>query len=264
MDNNIMNLSLGQLACAYIFIVLVIGLVRYKGINREKDIVLATFRMTVQLILTGYVLIYIFDHPSAFMTIFVILVMEVFSIYTVIKRLKADKVTKEFKKIIAVSVLLGSSVCIFYFLLVVIRIKPWYDPQYFIPIAGMFLGNSMTAVTLGANNLIEEMRTKKDLIEGALILGASPKEASKEIVNRSFDQALTPTINSMLGMGIVFLPGMMTGQILSGLSPLTAVSYQIATMLGILGAAAFASFIMVEFGYRTFFNKRKQLRQVED
>lgn len=107
MNNSIMNLSLGQLACAYIFIIFVIGLVRYKGINREKDILLATFRMTVQLVLTGYVLIYIFDNPSPFMTLLVILVMEIFSIYTVIKRLKADKVTKEFKKIIAASVLLG-------------------------------------------------------------------------------------------------------------------------------------------------------------
>ena len=98
MNDSIMNLSLGQLACAYIFIIFVIGLVRYKGINREKDIVLATFRMTVQLVLTGYVLIYIFDNPSPFMTLLIILVMEIFSIYTVIKKTRSRQGYKRIQK----------------------------------------------------------------------------------------------------------------------------------------------------------------------
>lgn len=255
----IINLSIVQLLYAYFFILLVLGLVRYKGINRERDILISCLRMTIQLSLVGYILIYIFDNPSPFITLVIILVMEIFSIYTIIKRLK-HKVSREFKNIIIISVLLGTTTCLFYFLFIVIRIKPWYDPQYFIPISGMLLGNSMTAIALGANNLLEQMNSKRDFIEGALILGATPKEASKEIVGSSFDSALTPTINSMLGMGIVFLPGMMTGQILSGTSPVTAISYQIAVMLGILGSVSLSSFIIIEFGYRTFFNDKAQLK----
>jgi len=255
----IINLSLFQMICAYLFIILVLFLVRYKGINREKDILVSCFRMSVQLVLTGYVLIYIFKNPSALITFIVILVMEVFSIYTIIKRLK-QKVSREFKKIISISVIVGTTTCLFYFLFIVIRIKPWFDPQYFIAISGMLLGNSMTAIALGSNNLLEQMKSKRDLIEGALILGATPREASKEIVNSSFDSALLPTINSMLGMGIVFLPGMMTGQILSGVSPITAISYQIAVMLGIFGAVSLSSFITVELGYKTFFNEKAQLK----
>lgn len=103
------------------------------------------------------------------------------------------------------------------------------------------------------------MATQKNLVEEALILGATPQAATKSIVNSAFDAAIMPTINSMLGMGIVFLPGMMTGQILSGTSPATAVNYQIAIMLGILGAVALTVILMLQLGYRNFFNEEDQL-----
>jgi putative ABC transport system permease protein len=103
------------------------------------------------------------------------------------------------------------------------------------------------------------MTAQRALVEEALILGATPQEASKNIINNTFDAAILPTINSMVGMGIVFLPGMMTGQILSGTAPTTAIAYQIAIMLGILGAVALSVMIMLQLGYRTFFNKEAQL-----
>jgi putative ABC transport system permease protein len=78
-------------------------------------------------------------------------------------------------------------------------------------------------------------------------------------VDGAFDSAILPTINSMVGMGIVFLPGMMTGQILSGTSPVTAIEYQIAIMLGILGSVALTVILFVQMGYKTFFNERDQL-----
>jgi putative ABC transport system permease protein len=78
-------------------------------------------------------------------------------------------------------------------------------------------------------------------------------------VDSAFDSAILPTINSMVGMGIVFLPGMMTGQILSGISPVTAIEYQIAIMLGILGSVAFTVILFLQLGYKTFFNKKAQL-----
>ena len=133
--------------------------------------------------------------------------------------------------------LAGTLVCLLYFLLIVVRISPWYDPQYFIPIAGMLVGNSMTGVSLAVKSLGEGMTTRRNLVEEALILGATPQAATSPIINNTFEAAIMPTINSMLGMGIVFLPGMMTGQIYPH-STDTAVNYQIAIMLGILGAVA--------------------------
>lgn len=155
--------------------------------------------------------------------------------------------------------IVGTVSCLLYFLLVVVSISPWYDPRYFIPIAGMLIGNSMTGISLGVNRLIDEIQTQKNLVEGALMLGATPKIAAKQIVDNAFDSAILPTINSMVGMGIVFLPGMMTGQILSGTSPVTAIEYQIAIMLGILGSVALTVILFVQLGYKTFFNAQSQL-----
>jgi putative ABC transport system permease protein len=156
---------------------------------------------------------------------------------------------------------IGTLACLAYFLLVVVRISPWYEPRYFIPIAGMLVGNSMTGISLGVKSLLEGMTVQRALVEEALILGATPQDALKSIVNSTFDAAILPTVHSMVGMGIVFLPGMMTGQILSGTSPTTAIAYQIAIMLGILGAVALTVFIMLNWGCRTFFNREHQLRQ---
>jgi len=118
----------------------------------------------------------------------------------------------------------------------------------------------MTGVSLGIKSLLEGFRQERFLIEGALMLGAKPEVAVKSIVNDSFDSAILPTINSMVGMGIIFLPGMMTGQILSGTSPLIAIEYQIVVLLGIAGSVGISVFIALHYGVRTFFNEKSQLR----
>jgi putative ABC transport system permease protein len=107
------------------------------------------------------------------------------------------------------------------------------------------------------------MKTKKQQIEGALMLGATPREATQGIVKDVFTSAIMPTINSMVGMGIIFLPGMMTGQILAGLSPLVAIEYQIAIMLAILGSVSITLYSLTRFGYPTYFNQWDQLEEAD-
>lgn len=256
----ILNLTVVQVALAYVFVIIVIIIVRARGIKREKEIIISSIRMTLQLVLVGYLLVYIFNNPNAFITIGIIILMEAFAVYTVFRKFK-KQLSKALKQVIAASMAVGTLTCLVYFLLVVVQISPWYEPQYFIPIAGMIVGNSMTGISLGVKSLVEGMTVQRTVVEEALILGATPQDASRSIVNSTFDAAILPTINSMVGMGIVFLPGMMTGQILSGTDPTTAIAYQIAIMLGILGAVALTVFIMLHWGYRTFFNKEQQLRQ---
>ena len=152
-----------------------------------------------------------------------------------------------------------TTISIFYFLLIVINLQPWFKPQYFIPLSGMLIGNSMTGIALGVEGLINGIKDNKQMIENALMLGAHPIHASREISNRAFYNAILPTLNSMLGMGIVFLPGMMTGQILAGTAPLTAIRYQIAIMMGILGSVTLTVFLMVNLGTKSFFNDRAQI-----
>ncbi|MHB1405245.1 MAG: ABC transporter permease [Desulfitobacteriaceae bacterium] len=259
MDQTI-DLTFWRLAAAYIFVLILMVIVKVKGIPREKEILIASVRMTVQLVLVGYLLAYVFANSHPLYTIVIIAVMEVFAVFNIFKRVKRQ-VSLKLKRIIALSMIGGSLVSTLYFILVVINIAPWYEPRYFIPIAGMLIGNAMTGISLGVSRLVDGMHSQKHLVETTLMLGATPKMASRNIINNTYDAAIMPTINSMVGMGIVFLPGMMTGQILSGASPLLAIEYQIAIMLGIMGSVSLTVILLVQLGYKTFFNKYSQISE---
>ncbi len=256
--NGVVDLNIYQMISAYIFVLILLFIVKLREIPREKEILISTIRMTIQLVLTGYILGAIFNSSNPIITLIIIGIMEIFAIHNIFKRTKAE-LTRELKRIIGFSMLIGTLISLFYFLIVVVRVEPWYDPRYFIPLGGMVVGNSMTGISLGIMNLMEGFNGRKDMVETALMLGATPKMASRDIVNNAFDSAILPTINSMVGMGIIFLPGMMTGQILSGTSPLLAIRYQIAIMLGIMGSVSLTVILFLQFGYKTFFTKDAQL-----
>lgn len=260
MSDHVMNLTILQLAVAYLFVLLLLLVFRKRGIRREKQILIATTRMTVQLTLMGYVLMYVFHEPSWWLTMFMVVIMVAFAIYNSWKRNK-EPLSKDLKTIMAGSLIIGSLLIAGMFLILILRVRPRYNPQYFIPITGMIVGNAMTGISLGANKLCWEMKAQQIEIENSLMLGAEPKDAVHQIVNDAFDSAILPTMNNMLTMGIVSLPGMMTGQILSGTIPLTAIRYQIGIMLAILGSTTLTVVIFVVLGARTFFTKEKQLKE---
>jgi len=258
--NEIIEIGPLRLLSGYLFILILLALVKNLEIKKEKEIIIATARMTLQLLAMGYILVYIFDQSRFYITLLVYAVMIFFAIRNIFGRIKAP-INKKLRHVIILSMTMGTVITAFYFLLLVINIQPWYEPRYFIPIAGMIIGNSMTGISLGVERLIGEMKAKKNLVEGALMLGATPRDATLNIVRDVFTSAVMPTINSMVGMGIIFLPGMMTGQILAGLSPLIAIEYQIAIMLAILGSVSITLFMLIRFGYLTFFNKWSQLEE---
>ncbi|MGB4388328.1 MAG: ABC transporter permease, partial [Caldicoprobacterales bacterium] len=134
--NGAVNLNIWQLVAAYVFVIILILIVRMRGIAREKQILLSTVRMTVQLVLVGYLLVYLFDNINPFFTLGVVIIMEVFAVYNIFKRTKY-RLSKRLKRAVAISMTIGTLSCLFYFLLVVLRVNPWYNPRYFIPIAGM-------------------------------------------------------------------------------------------------------------------------------
>ena len=259
MEDGALQLSIYQMIASYIFVLILLVIVRRRGINRGKEILLATFRMSLQLTLVGYLLVYVFDHPNLWVTLGIWTIMLVFAVFNTFQRIKMD-MSPALKRVTALAMGIGTVTSLLFFILVVVGLNPWYDPRYFIPIAGMLIGNSMTGISLGIKSLVEAMDKQRAVVEGALMLGADPGTAVKDISNSAFDSAILPTINSMMGMGIVFLPGMMTGQILSGESPVTAIQYQIAIMLGIMGAVALTVLVFLHFGTRTFFNRRAQLQ----
>ncbi|MBU5468045.1 iron export ABC transporter permease subunit FetB [Virgibacillus sp. MSJ-26] len=258
MDNDqMMDFTIWQVGFAYVFILVVYLIVRIKKIPREKLILISALRMTFQLILVGFILIYVLDNPNPFITVGIILIMLSFATFNVYQRTKPI-IKISLKKMIALAMFVGISVNLIYFMFVVLQLDPWYEPQYFIPIGGMIIGKTMTGVSLGVNNLLTGMKDQQEKIEGALMLGASPKVASKSIINQAFDEAMLPTINAMVGMGIVFLPGMMTGQIIAGQQPITAVKYQISVMLGVAGTVSITVLIFLHLAYKVFFNERMQ------
>jgi len=262
MENDVLNIEIMQLVIAYIFVLILLFIVRRKDIGHEGEILLASFRMTIQLVAVGFLLDYVFANQNPFFSLIILLIMEVFAIYNIFARVTGN-LSSAMKKIIALSMFSGTSISIFFFLLIIIQIEPWFRADYFIPLSGMLIGNSMTGISLGVNHLVNGIKDNKKLIENYLMLGAEPYTAVKKIGNRAFYNAVLPTINSMMGMGIVFLPGMMTGQILAGASPLTAIKYQIAIMMGILGSVTLTVYFMVNNGTKTFFNEQKQLKLKE-
>lgn len=248
---NVINFSL-----IYLLLIIVIAIMRKSKINETKLLLIASFRMTVQLILAGLVLTYIFKNPHPVFTILYLGAMTVFAIIRVLNKNK--EFNRNFKIIIALSLLTPSIVFLIFFVRVIIGMSV-FDPQYAIPLSGMIVGNSMTGLTLGLKTFSNNIKAQRIRIETLTNMGVKPNRILMPMVNNSVETALLPTLNTMLGMGIISLPGMMTGQILSGTLPSTAVLYQISIMIIITTVVCVSVFCSLFFGQRTLYNKRNQI-----
>ena len=142
---------------------------------------------------------------------------------------------------------------------VIIGVHPWYRPQYLVPLLGMILGNSLTSVSITLDGLLGDVVLRRPEIEMALSHGATAWEAAAEPLQGAVRRGMVPTINSMLVVGIVALPGMMTGQILAGSDPLQAVKYQIVVMFMLAAATALGCILAALLAYRQIFNAKHQL-----
>jgi putative ABC transport system permease protein len=140
----------------------------------------------------------------------------------------------------------------------IVRVRPWYAPQYAIPLLGMILGNTLSGVSLALDRLGSELTARRDQVEAMLALGATRWEAARPLVQQAVRTGLIPTINAMMVVGIVSLPGMMTGQILAGASPVEAVKYQIVIMFLLASATALGTVAVVLLSYRRLFNEHHQ------
>ena len=252
----IVKLNLIQFSLIYILLIVVLAVMKKSKINQTQLLITASIRMTVQLILAGLILTYIFENPHPLFVIIYITGMIVFSIRRVLSKNK--DINRNFKIAVSLSLAFSGLAVLIYFIYIVVG-ESVFNPQYTIPIAGMIIGNSMTGVTLALKTFNENIKSQRLKIDALLNLGATPKKVLLPYVNSSLETALLPTLNSMLGMGIVSLPGMMTGQILSGTLPTTAIMYQIAIMIAICTSVCLTVFCTLNFGYKTLYNKRNQI-----
>ena len=140
----------------------------------------------------------------------------------------------------------------------VLRIRPWYEPQYAIPILGMILGNTLTAVSLGIDRMTRELSSTRAVVDMILALGGTRWEAARAAAAQAVKAGMMPTLNQMTVVGIVSLPGMMTGQILAGQSPAEAVRYQIVIMFLIAAASALGTVCAVLLTFNRLFSPAHQ------
>ncbi len=197
----------------------IVGYFYYKWIGNSKEIALATVRMVVQLLLIGYLLVYIFNNQNSLVGLLIVLFMVLVSSLIALRNVQNRNLQTYYK--IFISILIGGSINLLLVLYVVIDLEPLYQPRFIIPLAGMIYANAMNAISLASERFENEIKH------------SSYKEARAV----AFKGALIPQINSFLAVGLVSLPGMMTGQILSGVDPTVAVRYQIVVMCMVLGSA---------------------------
>lgn len=254
----IVTLEIVDLVFAYGLILLAVGLARLVRIGEERRMLWASVRMVVQLIAVGYLLHLVFAVRSPLPVVVMLLVMAGFSLQVMGARVRHRM--PRFYRVVGSSIFIGCGGVTFFFCALVVGYAPWYDPRYLIPLAGMIIGNSMNGASLAAERLSSEIRERREEIETALCLGATSRQASGTALSAAFRAALIPTMNTMAATGIVSLPGMMTGQILSGTEPIVAVRYQIAIMCAITGAVAVTSFLILLQGYRHYFTAAHQLK----
>lgn len=250
------RLDILQFSLVYLLLLIVLAVMKKAKINQTKLLVVASVRMTVQLVLAGLILTYIFEHPHPVFTVLYLAAMTAFAIVRVLSKNRG--LNRGFQWAVALS-LAGSGLAIVaFFVLVVVRVSI-FDPQYTIPLSGMIMGNAMTGVNLGLKSFRENLAAGRAQVETLLNLGAEPDKVLLPFANSALETALLPTLNSMVGMGIISLPGMMTGQILSGTLPTTAILYQIAIMVAICTVVCLATFCALYFGYRTLISPRNQI-----
>ncbi len=241
-----LSLSLGFVGLAAI-------VSRYQELGLEKELAIAVVRTLIQLTIAGYVLAYVFaSQHLIFMGLMLALMMGV----AAQNAAKRGKGIPGALRIVLLGIVISEALTLA--LLLLFGIIPG-TPQYVIPLSGMIIGNSMVASGVTLNRLSSEFTLRSGEVELALSLGANPKRASLSVVKASVKAGMIPTIDSMKTVGLVQLPGMMTGQILAGADPIQAVRYQILVMFMISGATAISSLLVVLQGYRTYFTSAAQL-----
>ncbi len=251
MNSGIVPISDVQLALSVILVLIAGGISAMLRLGLLKSLAWGTVRTFVQLTFIGYVLKYVFSANNLWIIAGLIVVMCFIAARASVQRtpnVPSYPVALAFWSLLASTVLVG-----FVVVRIIINPEPWYSARIVIPVFGMILGNSMNGIALSLDRLYGEVKSRADEIETLLAFGATPWEAVRGCVREAVRSGMTPTVNSLMVVGLVSLPGMMTGQILGGADPHEAVRYQIVVMLMIAAAVAIGCLLLVGLSYKKMF-----------
>lgn len=234
------------LAACLLLITALLSLALRLGLGRR--LIVAAARMVLQLLLIGLVLEWLFEVERPLPILALTLVMAGIAGFSAVRRTRRRFPGVYLASVVSVAgvayVVTGVAV------LGVVDVEPIWDPQYVIPLLGMLLGNALTGISLGLDRFLEGLTRDRAMVETLLAHGGTQWEAARWEVRQALRSAMIPTINSMMVMGIVSLPGMMTGQILAGAEPLDAVRYQIVILFMIAATVALATLAVVLYAFR--------------
>jgi putative ABC transport system permease protein len=257
-SRSIIDVSWFDLAWAGGLMLIAVGISHWQKLGLAQRLVIGAIRTVVQLMLVGYALVYIFALDRWYLVGVALLGMLLVATKAAVNR--QFRASRTLLMITGVAMLLASGLTLLYISTLVVRVTPWYNPQYLIPLFGMIIGSAMNAAAIAAERLASEMAARTAEIEAYLALGATAQQASQQPVRQALRAALMPTVNGLMVLGIVTLPGMMTGQMLAGASPLIAIRYQIVVAFMQAAAVAITTAIVTLWYRRTFFTAALQLK----
>ncbi|MDW8846048.1 iron export ABC transporter permease subunit FetB [Erwinia sp. MMLR14_017] len=248
------NITNESLALALVLVLIALLVSKREKLGLEKDIVWSVGRAIVQLIIVGYLLKYIFELNNAILTVVMVLFI------CVNAALNARKRSRNIGNAFVLSFIAITTSTTLTLLVLVLSGSIEFMPMQVIPVSGMIAGNAMVAVGLCYSNLNQRFADNRQKIQEMLCLGASVKVASGKLIRDSIRAAMIPTVDAAKTVGLVSLPGMMSGLIFAGIDPVKAIKYQIMVTFMLLGTASLSTIIAGYLAYRRFFTSRAQLR----
>jgi putative ABC transport system permease protein len=247
-----------QLLWAIGLMLAAIALSIWQKIGLEGNLAIATGRTIAQLTVVGYFLAVVFAPPPR---PWLVLAMGIgmLVVSTIVARNRISQKIPRLLPLIGGSLLLSTAMTLTYTNLLILQPEVWYDPQILIPLGGIVLGNAMNGAAIAGERLVSTLNASQLEIETHLSLGATPQQAVAVYRQEAIKAALIPTINTMMVVGLVTLPGVISGQLLSGADPLQAAAYQMLIMFMLAFATLLTTILVTEGLCRQFFNSAAQL-----
>lgn len=239
MNADVDPISLYRLSLAFLPVLVVLA-IQYWWSTDLRTSVYGLLRMLLQLLLIGYVLVFLFESESGLLISLIIVVMVAVSSWIALRPLAAQR--RSLYGAVFVSIAVSGTTTLVLVTTLVVEAEPWFAPRFLIPLGGMIFASAMNTVSLAAERFESEIGTHVD------------RESAKR---DAFSAALIPVINSLFAVGLVSLPGMMTGQVLSGVSPLIAARYQIVVMCMIFGSSGIAAAIYLAWRAASLANRSR-------
>ncbi len=258
--NGAQDISYWTMFAGYAFFAIPFLILAYFKTGLVKDSVIAVVRMTVQLLLVGFYLEYLFKYDNTALNIAWFFAMTLVATFEIIKRSELN--IKRFALPVFIGMFISMSFSVLFFTFAMLQLSNIFEARYFIPIAGMLMGNSLKNIIVAMNSYYGCVRKNINSFRWYLANGATRREALAPFMRDAMRKAFNPLISTTAVMGLISLPGMMTGQILGGSSPSVAIKYQIVLMISFFSSAVLSVVLTFLLSDRYVFDEFDNMKEI--